>query len=679
MSDDSADEDHTVDVAAQLSTLLKPFNKKMKAMARRMEDAESQLKRLESQQADELPALRSAMADQASSSNTKLQALQGELAQCAGKTAVELAKQEATQAEQKVRAALDEVRARNAAQEMLMHGLEARVDTAERAQRTAETRLSAEISVATNGLQKATAALERLKGEVDARLSELQARSQVGLDGLGARVTAETERLEKQFSGVASTMQVDDVRGAIEATAAELRAGLAALQEQWRAQQESVQGLQAAQGAAVTPEAVARLEARLEAVVGDVRGAVDRQGESKERERAAWEDKLLGRQLQLEQAAAEARRDWHTLDARLGEATRQLAERCLRSESDELLAQLRQLGASCAAKADVHELRERVEQAAAQPALEQLAAEVHELQASARDGLAAVTERAGRAADAEALDVVAERMGAVERALEAKLGASEAQLALQQKLEKAVGDEMGAELAAARERLQAMHERAVDAEARAASLRSEVAAAQSTVASLERAHAELATRQRGMHEALHAHDSERRDVVRAVRALALDADLRCSLDEREVEFLWAAPSQVYGAHGWRKNNGSLSERTPYPAGDFKLAVRHGSEQSAADVLSSRRRLLGSIALAKHEVAAAEADASAAGSVGVGNPVRMPSVDELRKHWSSGSAPLGGMLEPAHAVLGANGDLREFAPIPPPGAPMGSPQRRTTTP
>ena len=55
MSDDeSADEDHTVDVAAQLSTLLKPINKKMKAMARRMEDAESQLKRLASQQADEL-------------------------------------------------------------------------------------------------------------------------------------------------------------------------------------------------------------------------------------------------------------------------------------------------------------------------------------------------------------------------------------------------------------------------------------------------------------------------------------------------------------------------------------------------------------------------------------------------------------------------------------------------
>jgi ribosomal protein L29 len=36
---------------------------------------------------------------------------------------------------------------------------------------------------------------------------------------------------------------------------------------------------------------------------------------------------------------------------------------------------------------------------------------------------------------------------------------------------------------------------------------------------------------------------------------------RCALDEREIEFLWAAPGHIYGQHGWRPNNGSRSERT----------------------------------------------------------------------------------------------------------------------
>ena len=84
--------------------------------------------------------------------------------------------------------------------------------------------------------------------------------------------------------------------------------------------------------------------------------------------------------------------------------------------------------------------------------------------------------------------------------------------------------------------------------------------------------------------------------MRAVRALVLDAEMRCALDEREVEFLWAAPTQIYGSHGWRGNNGSISERTPYPTGNFKMAVRHGGEGNAKDVLSRRKLLLSSAML-----------------------------------------------------------------------------------
>lgn len=309
MSDaDSADEDHTVDVAAQLSTLLKPINKKMKAMARRMEEAEAQLKRVAAAQAEELPALRSTVESEASSLATRIQALQSEVSQCAGKSAVELARQEAQQSEARLRSALDEVRGRHAAQEMLQQGFESRVDATERAQRTAEARFAAEMSATTGGLQTATASLERLRGEVEARLSEVQARSHTGLEGLTARMTAEIEGLEKQLAGIAPQVQrerlpapaaqhrhrslthaclqarLDELRASSDATAAELskvprspaaaharerlhtqvalppRQAHAALQQQWRQQQEAISGLQARQSEAVTRETIATLE-----------------------------------------------------------------------------------------------------------------------------------------------------------------------------------------------------------------------------------------------------------------------------------------------------------------------------------------------------------------------------------------------------------------------------------
>ena len=131
--------------------------------------------------------------------------------------------------------------------------------------------------------------------------------------------------------------------------------------------------------------------------------------------------------------------------------------------------------------------------------------------------------------------------------------------------------------------------------------------------------------------------------------------------------MWAAPSKIYGAHGWRDNNGSVS-RTPYP--NFKVAVRHGAEGNA--------RELGAISLGQRQLDAADADAMGAGSGGGGVPIRLPSVDEFKRRAltnSSGST----VLEPARAILDATGtgELREFAPMPPPGrpSPPGRPRSR----
>ena len=116
----------------------------------------------------------------------------------------------------------------------------------------------------------------------------------------------------------------------------------------------------------------------------------------------------------------------------------------------------------------------------------------------------------------------------------------------------------------------------------------------------------------------------------------------------------------------------MSERTPYPTGNFKMAVRHGGEGNARDVLARRKLLLSSVALGKKEAEAAEAEASAVGDPHNSTPIRLPAVDEMRRHAPTATAG-SGVLEPARALIGASGEIREFGPLPPPGpAPHGRP-------
>ena len=85
-----------------------------------------------------------------------------------------------------------------------------------------------------------------------------------------------------------------------------------------------------------------------------------------------------------------------------------------------------------------------------------------------------------------------------------------------------------------------------------------------------------------------------------------------------------------------------------------------------------------MALGQRQLDAVDADAMGAGSGGGGVPIRLPSVDEFKRRAltnSSGST----VLEPARAILDATGtgELREFAPMPPPGrpSPPGRPRSR----
>lgn len=249
------------------------------------------------------------------------------------------------------------------------------------------------------------------------------------------------------------------------------------------------------------------------------------------------------------------------------------------------------------------------------------------------------------------------------------MGQREGEGTLAQKYDRVLGEQLAAQVQAAHERLGTLQERANHFESQVGHTSSSLSNTGLTVGQLKEELDELRMGQRLHHDEAKRQVSDFQAIMKAVRALTADAQVRCSLDEREMEFLWAAPSQIYGSHGWRPNNGSLSERTPYPVGNFKVAVKHGGEGNAREALNKRKQMLNSISLGRKEVESAEADAMMAGTPdhAYGSPVRLPAVDEIRRrpretgrHSRPGSggphSPQGGqnsLLEPARQLLEAH--------------------------
>ena len=84
-----------------------------------------------------------------------------------------------------------------------------------------------------------------------------------------------------------------------------------------------------------------------------------------------------------------------------------------------------------------------------------------------------------------------------------------------------------------------------------------------------------------------------------------------------------------------------------------MAVRHGTEGNARDVLEQRKKWLNSITVGRREAEQMEADAALAGAPSdrAAAPVRLPDIEEqYRRPQTDSLMTPGGVLTPAHALL-----------------------------
>ena len=492
----------------------------------------------------------------------------------------------------------------------------------------------------------------------------MSARLSTQHDALLARLGALDEDHRQLASSLASKTELGSLASTVSRRAAETETGLQAAQDQWKSSHEALEALRASLVRDyATTAALDALDRRIDSASNEMNQQVSQLRSGGEESRTAWEDKLMQRQLGLESAAVEARRDWHRLSAQVESVQTHVTERALRTEHDELKKMVDALQLSTACKVELEAVVAVAKAAAKGGDFQVLEADVRALSSAVKAATAENSERFGRAAPATEFASLEERVSSMQMQLEGKIAQKEAQHALANKLEKSVGEQIGAEVEAMQLRMSSLNERANEAELAASSAGSALQAATSRVQELSTQLSELSERHDGTSDESRARASDVHDLVEAVRALTADAEMRCALDERELEFLWSAPSHIYGAHGWRANNGSMSERTAYPVGNFKLDVRHGTEGKAKDVLSSRKKWLNSITVGRRDVSYTEEAAILAGGGQAGAPVRLPALDEFNKfggfmpkgaRTSRPDSPTGSsILDPAHALLSAH--------------------------
>lgn len=294
-SDDSGDdEDDAVDFQAQVSAMLAPMLKKQKKCQRKLDQLEVLIEQLKAVGSEQLPGLRRELTSTTIEMGGRVERVQSDLAQCASKTEVAVVRQEQTSAEAQLRGSLEEMRGKNAAQELVIQGLASRVEAMERAMRASELKLGSELTSASAQVSQLSAATERQRGEVEARLAELTARAGAQHDALLTKLSQEEADRRNQVASLATKAELAEARTAGDAAANEQGTLLQTLQAQWKMTQDALDAVQGTVPRLATLDALERLDARCGSLQSEMKSLVAKQSASGEAERATYDNGGFG-------------------------------------------------------------------------------------------------------------------------------------------------------------------------------------------------------------------------------------------------------------------------------------------------------------------------------------------------------------------------------------------------
>jgi len=537
----------------------------------------------------------------------------------------ELARVEAAsrEAESSLRTTLEDARAKVAASEMILGSVQGRLGEVEAAERRTAVALDDRAGALRASMEQHTSSTEARRSEMQLHLSEVEAKLQGELGAFRLGTQAALGRLDERVGASARRAELDERSGALQQSHAALAARCDRQAAQLGAMQAQLSELQQGVAGRASRAEVDELRATLSDGADRTAGAAHEVASAAQERADAREQRHEQRQRALEAQLASSQREVRQLAANLDDLGARLGE-CARVAE---LAPLREaLGgldgpAGYATASSVASLRERLDAMAPLSSREQPRNSIDELKRMAT--LAAetaqvvsetVTAQLRQKGDAEAVRRNRDDIARLARALDGKMGADEARALLQHKADggalqrQAQHAERATALALATQaRLEAAEEALGQAGREAAAAVEQARLTQAALVQMQ------AAGERHW-QATRTTRDEHAQLVKAVRALLMDAEMRVAAEEgADHRGLGAAGLDLshdqYGQHGWstasgkpprsgsrRLGSGGGAPLPPSPPSPLAAgAPPDGSD--GGGLLSRRRRMLARSSLA----------------------------------------------------------------------------------
>ena len=596
--DDQAEAD--LELTKKVAIIMQPLMKKMRKQAWRITTLEALVTKQTQESAQRLPVVEAGVRDLTASLEEAMDRTRrdlGERVLHSDHARVEVGLSGGLAAMQSV---VEEARVKATASEMMVKNLLQRLEDSEASNRRAIDEVLERIASVRESVSDEAARAESRRSELQLHLAELSAKMHAELMETRRHFDSEIQMLNASVAAAVKRTEVTDRLNIVDEAAAISHAKSERQAAQLAALEQGLTETSSALRARASTSDLAKLKADVEAAAAS--GATKAELEGASQQEAMREQSWERRYLAVERTAAASMREVRQLSANLDELGSRLASFAPQVAVDELGESLKGLSVvlTTQAKGAISSARTAGESSAAVTSSAANSAEMERLRADmlalqhAMDHLVTGTEaRFGLKADLELTKRLEKEVHALHKAVESKLATTTAEKLLEFKADAVVLQQITAANGRSATELGELQKRIEAAETALSKAQREATDATDQSRSSSRLVAQLQQSADKHWQITRSGREEQAQLVKAVRALLLDAELRVNEEVTATHPPRTETVNEYGAHGWSSpttgGGGSSSARCTRVS-DTTPTTRPGDRDSG-DVLTRRRRLL----------------------------------------------------------------------------------------
>ena len=199
----------------KVARVIQPLVKKLRRQAKRIDGLEAALALAETETKERIPALERSVAElrsELSERASKLQADVGDRASLADLARIEMGQREAGAGSA---ATIEEVRGKTAAAELMLRGLQSRLEGQEGSARAAEAALDSRLRALSDALEHASSTADARRSDMELRVGEVSAKAQGERAAMKSQIEAQLRQLDADVRASARRADVDSSLGGL--------------------------------------------------------------------------------------------------------------------------------------------------------------------------------------------------------------------------------------------------------------------------------------------------------------------------------------------------------------------------------------------------------------------------------------------------------------------------------